>query len=168
MNKSVLLKQKHQRMPLDPRNTLAPSPPLFLAACPFFKQVLRQEARTSEAAFLSSVLPESDLDLDASPSTSTHLQLSPMIKPSGGRGGAATDGGTGAATSAGDAEGSDKRAVSRWASMRRFQEQSVGLGSAADHQLTRALQLCRELRGLKVGVHRYALLLLLVAGDGSY
>lgn len=132
----------------------SPSRPSLSRSMPLLKQVLRQEARSSQAAFLSSVLPEPDLDLDASPSASTRLQLSPTITPSGLRGGAATGDGAGAAISSGDAEGSDRRAVARWASMRRLQEQSVGLGSAADHQLARALQLCRDLRGLKVRVHR--------------
>lgn len=142
--------------------------------------MLRQDARTSQADFLSSVLPVQDFDFgttshsSTSTPTSTFLQrLSPPMTPnahaiddaivasglSSGRAEgrettagvavSSTDGGGGGGFAAGSSF-SDKQAAARWASMRRLHEQSLGLGSAADHQLTRALQLCRDLRGLKV------------------
>ncbi|CAM9384266.1 unnamed protein product [Scytosiphon promiscuus] len=139
-------------------------------------EMVRQAARTSQAAFLSSVLPAEDLDFQTTASNgkahSSHL--SPPVSLNGGywsrvdsavpgqagstgehRAGGAVTAPPGAMPSSSDAAESttsDRQAVTRWASMRRLQEQSVGLGSAADHQLTRALQLCRDLRGLKTGI----------------
>ncbi|CAM9639205.1 unnamed protein product, partial [Hapterophycus canaliculatus] len=139
-------------------------------------EMVRQAARTSQAAFLSSVLPTQDLDFQtitnngyASPSQQSPPVMSngrhwspadPALpgqdgRTSGPRASAEVAVAPGAAISSSDAAGSttsDRQAAARWASMRRLQEQSVGLGSAADHQLTRALQLCRDLRGLKTGV----------------
>lgn len=163
-------------IPAFSHNPLLPVPP--------FKQMLRQDARTSQADFLSTVLPAQDFDFGSVPSnghttsTSTPTYLQRMPPPPSTPNGPGIDDdaavasgqsrssdraerpGVDRAATAGVAVSSidaavgssvsDKQAVARWASMRRLQEQSVGLGGAADHQLTRALQLCRDLRGLKV------------------
>ncbi|CBJ30454.1 expressed unknown protein [Ectocarpus siliculosus] len=136
--------------------------------------IVRQAARTSQAAFLSSVLPTQDLDFDtansdsSNPFTPTTLpgislpngrHRSPVVGPgepgrAAGLGGGGVSG-LGAAISAGSGVGptsSDTQAAARWASMRRLEDQGAGLGNAADHQLARALQLCRDLRGQKAGV----------------
>lgn len=149
--------------------------------------MLRQNARTSQADFLSSVLPAQDFDFGTavpgnghSTATSTPTFLQRVSPPRTPNGPAIDDAVVASGLSSNRAEGpeagliataslkvssidatavgssfSDKQAVARWTSMRRLQEQSVGLGSAADHQLTRALQLCRDLRGLKVRVHQW-------------
>jgi len=167
--------------------------------CVDSKQMLREEARTSQAAFLSSVLPVEDLSFGtgSSPGTSTNLLLStpatpnrqwshavdpaatPVLPlrhstngtvepaavytPTAGvedKGAAAVisssdkkDAVVGSGSGSGSVSSfADRQAVARWSSMRRLQEQSFGLGSAAHHQLTRALQLCRDARGLKANV----------------
>lgn len=51
----------------------------------------------------------------------------------------------------------DQDAATIWASLQRLQDQSFGLGSAAEQQLGRALSMCRDLRGCKVCVCARAL-----------
>ncbi|CAM9159674.1 unnamed protein product [Ectocarpus sp. 4 AP-2014] len=137
-------------------------------------EIVRQAARSSQAAFLSSVLPTQGLDFDttnsdsSNPFTPTALpgvcppngrHRNPVVGPgepgrAAGLGGSGVSG-LGAAISSGNGEGptsSDTQAAGRWASMRRLEDQGAGLGNAADHQLARALQLCRDLRGLKAGM----------------
>ncbi|CAB1113206.1 unnamed protein product [Ectocarpus sp. CCAP 1310/34] len=136
-------------------------------------EIVRQAARTSQAAFLSSVLPTQNLDFDTANSDSSNpftraalpesppngRHRSPVVGPgepgrASGIGGGGVSG-LGAAISSGNGVGltsSDTRAAARWASMRRLEDQGAGLGNAADHQLARALQLCRDLRGLKAGM----------------
>lgn len=46
----------------------------------------------------------------------------------------------------------DQDAATIWASLQRLQDQSFGLGSAAEQQLGRALNVCRDLRRCKVCV----------------
>ncbi|CAM9770360.1 unnamed protein product [Ectocarpus fasciculatus] len=137
--------------------------------------MVRQAARTSQAAFLSSVLPTQDFDFDTATSDSSNpfkpatalpgisppngSHRSPIVGPEEpGRAAGLVGGGVlglDAAISSGNGVGptcSDTQAAARWASMRRLEDQGAGLGNAADHQLTRALQLCRDLRGLKAGM----------------
>ncbi|CAM9616684.1 unnamed protein product, partial [Ectocarpus sp. 12 AP-2014] len=137
-------------------------------------EIVRHAAQTSQAAFLSSVLPTQDLDFDTANSDSSNpftptappgicppngRHRSPVVGPGEpGRAAGLWGGGVsglGAAISSGNGVGPtspDTQAAARWTSMRRLEDQGAGLGNAADHQLARALQLCRDLRGLKAGM----------------
>lgn len=44
----------------------------------------------------------------------------------------------------------DEAATAKWDALQRLQSQNLGLGTAAEHQLGRALELCRDIRGWKV------------------
>ena len=116
-------------------------------------QILRQAARTSQATFLSSVLPAQGYELDFDrrrPQTSSNWstttgRVGHTRGPSNH--GSADD--PGAATSS---DAADQDATTIWGSLQRLQGQSIGLGSAAEHQLGRALELCRDLRCRKVNM----------------
>lgn len=128
--------------------------------------MLRQAARTSQAAFLSSVLPAEDFEADngyllphSPPITPKPVQWSSAIDaiPKSRREsscGVSAAGGAVDASSAISSSAADMEAVAQWASLKRLHDQSVGLGSASVHQLSRALELCRALRGLKVHAHQ--------------
>lgn len=115
-------------------------------------QTLREAARSSQAEFLSTVLPSGGDTASSSPPITPrpeHWSSVAEAVPKPQRG---VDGGT-AGTGADHGSSSsaaDDNAVARWASLQRLRDQSVGLGGAAQHQLGRALELCRGLRGLKV------------------
>ncbi|CAM9723032.1 unnamed protein product, partial [Laminaria digitata] len=112
-------------------------------------EMLRQAAQNSQALFLSSVLPTDDFrPTGGSPPITPKPRHWSSAAPAGRHPGESrrTRSGAGNVTTS----VADKEAAARWASLRRLQDQSVGLGSATEHQLGRALELCRNLRGLQV------------------
>lgn len=144
--------------------------------------MVRQATRTSQAAFLSTVLPVQDLAVENNGYVNN--PLSPPITPNSeywsskihpissysGREPSSPPLSHGSVTTAADlstlnnsssspiGSAEDKEALGRWASLQRLQDQSSGLGGAAEHQLSRALELCRGLQGLKVNNTTHQLL----------
>lgn len=119
--------------------------------------MLRQAAQTSQAFFLSTVLPKEDFSSGGSPPITPkprHWSSASGPAPVGGRPGESRRARPGAGGVTVTSAVADKEAVARWASLRRLQDQGVGLGSAIEHQLGRALDLCRNLRGLQVCTSR--------------
>lgn len=160
-------------MPLSCCTVCVPSSP----------QTLRRAALTSQAAFLSTVLPG---DSRSSGNNNNITQRSgssppgaPLMQPARPTPKSITDkvpdenyrtlslgavdGGDASATDLRAASGSnhgngirssssaaDRAALAQWESLQRLQQQSFGLGSVAEHQIRRALELCRDVRGWKV------------------
>lgn len=133
--------------------------------CPAAAQMLRQAELVSQADFLSSVLPTQE---GAETSNGRYHTMLPTTKSPERRGSSEMDAnaksrretsygrrsrvgrGTGAPGSASVVSAADSEAVARWASLRRLQDQGSGLATATERQLKRALELSRDLRGLKV------------------
>lgn len=127
-------------------------------------QVLRQVARESEADFLCSVIPELELELEGEsehngqPSDYRSIigpeqrsSFSSAVGEVRGEAGRRSLAKSPAENGGSDISSiADATAVARWESLQRLQQQSLGLGNAAEHQLGRALEVCRNLGSWKV------------------
>lgn len=123
-------------------------------------QALRQAARDSQADFLSGFVPAEDTvkgPREASGASSARAILRHRSSSSDVLFGAGADAidrphpkGRGASADVDGISAADKAAVERWESLQRLQRQSLGLGSAAENQLGRALEVCRDIVGWQV------------------
>lgn len=122
-------------------------------------QVLRQVARESEADFLCSVIPELEGESEQNGTDSNYRSIIGPEQRSSFSSAVGEFGEAGRrslAKSLAENGGSDissfadATAVARWESLQRLQQQSLGLGNAAEHQLGRALEVCRNLGSWKV------------------